>query len=83
MPFKCDLALKNTPLSNQPFKTQPQIENEGIAWSPQYTLPGTRTNKCRALSIQELELDGWFLILHIILETYTIEYMHKFNMRAS
>ena len=30
MPFKCDLALQNTPLSKQPFKTQPKFENDGI-----------------------------------------------------
>ena len=29
-------------------------------------MPATRTNKRRALSLQEL--DGWFLILHIVLE---------------
>jgi hypothetical protein len=58
MPFKCDLALQNTPLSKQPFKTQPQIENEDIACNPKYIVPDTRTNKHRPLSIQELELDG-------------------------
>jgi hypothetical protein len=30
MPFKQDLALRNIPLSKQPFKTQPQIENKDI-----------------------------------------------------
>jgi hypothetical protein len=30
MPFKRYLALQNIPLSKQPFKTQPQIENEDI-----------------------------------------------------
>ena len=29
MPFKC-LALQNILLSKQPFKTQPQIENEDV-----------------------------------------------------
>jgi hypothetical protein len=71
MPFKLDLALQNIPLSKQPFKTEPQIEKEDITWSPQYNPPTTRTNKCRALSLQEVELDGWFLMLHIVLETYT------------
>ena len=46
----------------QPFKMQLQIENEDVTWSPQYNLPVTRTNKRRALSSQEVELDGWFLI---------------------
>ena len=43
-------------------------------------MPVTRINKCRALSLQGMELNGWFLILHILLETYTIYFMHKFNM---
>ena len=48
------------------FKTtQPKIENEDVTWSPQYNMPATRTNKRRALSLQTIELDGWFLILHI------------------
>ena len=51
MPFKRDLALQNTPLSKQPFKTQPQIKNED-SWSPQYNLPATRTNKRMVLSLQ-------------------------------
>ena len=60
---------------------QPQIEHVDITWSPQYNLPATRTNKRRALSLQEMKLDGWFLILHIILETSCIMwFMHKFNM---
>ena len=59
-------------LSKQPFKMQPQIENDVVTWSPQYNLPATRINKCRALSPQEVELDGWILILHIVLETYTL-----------
>ena len=58
MPFKRDLALQNIPLSKQPFKTQPQIENEDITGSPQYNIPTTRTNKRRALSLHEMELDG-------------------------
>ena len=73
MPFRRDLALQIISISKKPFKTQPQIENEDITWSPQYNLLATRTNKrTRALSLQEVELDGWFLILHIVLKTYTI-----------
>ena len=30
MPFKRDLALQNIPLSKQPFKMQPQIQNEDV-----------------------------------------------------
>ena len=46
--------------SINPFKTQSQIEYEDITWTPQYNLPTTRSNKCRALSLQEVELDGSF-----------------------
>jgi hypothetical protein len=58
MAFQHDLALQNIPLSKQLFKTQPQIENADITSSTQYNLPATRTNKCRALSLQKVELDG-------------------------
>ena len=68
MPFKRNLDLQNIPLSKQPSKTQLQIENEDTTWSPQYNLPGTTTNKRRALSLQEVELDGWLLTLHFVLE---------------
>ena len=54
MPFKRDLAFQNIPLSKQPFKTQPQIENEDvITRSPQYGVHVTGTNKRRAMSLQE------------------------------
>ena len=73
MPLKRDLALQNIPLSKQPFTMQPQIANEGVTWNPQYNLTPTRTNKRRALSLQEVESDGWFLILHVTLETCIIQ----------
>jgi hypothetical protein len=72
MPVKREYALQNIPLSKQSFKTQLQIENEDVTWSPQYEMSATRTNKRRALSLQEVGLDGWFFILHIILETCII-----------
>ena len=80
MPFKRDLALQIIPLSKQPFKTQPPIENEEVTWSPQYNLHVTRTNKRRALSLQKVESHDWFLILHIVLELCTIYFIHKFDM---
>ena len=81
MPSKLDLALQNTPLSKQFFKTQPQIENEDVTWSPQYNMPATRTNKSRALSLQEVELDGWSLIRQIIvLKTCTYNSYTSFNV---
>ena len=58
MPFKRNAALQNKPLPKHPFITQPQIENEDVTRSPQYNVHVTRTNKRRALSLQELELDG-------------------------
>ena len=73
MPFIGDLALQFTPLSKEPFKMQPQVEKEDITWSRQYNnLPATRTNKRMALSLQEVELDGRFLILHIVPKTCSI-----------
>ena len=43
------------------------MQNEDVAWSPQYSLPATRTNKRRALSPQEVEyrtVDSWFFTLY-------------------
>ena len=75
MPFKRDLGPLKYTFLKQPFKTQTQIENEDITGSPQYNLRATWTNKRRALSLQEVQLDGWFLIIHIVLETCTSLYM--------
>ena len=72
MPFERDSALQNTPLSKQLFKTQPQIEHEDITSIPRYDMPATRTNKRRALWLQEVELDGWFIFLHIVVKTCTV-----------
>jgi hypothetical protein len=72
--------IQNIPLSKQSFITRPQIENGDVVWSARYNLPVTTTNKRRALSPQEVELDGGFLTLHIVLETCIIYFMHKFNM---
>jgi hypothetical protein len=73
MPFERDLAqVQNIPLSKQPFNMQPQLVNEDVTWSLQYKMHVTRTNKRRALSLQEMELDGWFLILHMVPKTCTI-----------
>jgi hypothetical protein len=63
---------KYTSSQNSPSKWNPNLKNEDIVWSPQYNLPATRTNERRALSLQEVQLDGWILILHIVLETCTI-----------
>ena len=53
---------------NQPFEMQPRIEHEDVAWRPPYNVPATRTSMRKALSLQEVEADGWFLILNIVLE---------------
>ena len=68
-PFKCDSALQKIPLSKQPSKRNPNLKMKT-------SLEILNT----ALSLQEMESDGWFLILHIVLETCTIQSMHKFNM---
>ena len=57
-----------------------QIENEDVTWSPQYNTLATRTNKRRALSLQEVESNRWYLNLHFVLETCTIWFMHKCSM---
>ena len=80
MPFIHNLALQNIPLSIQPFKMQPQTENEDVTGSPQHNLPTTITNKRTTLSLHEVELNGRFSILHIILEARTTWFMHKFNV---
>jgi len=74
MPFKCDPALQNIPLSKQPFKpVNPKLKMKtslqvfNIAYLAQEP-----TSKHRALSIQEVELDDGFSILHIVLETCTM-----------
>jgi hypothetical protein len=54
---------------------QPQIEKEDIIWSPQYNMLATRINKRKALPPLEMELDGPYLILHIVLETRTIYFL--------
>ena len=73
MPFRHDLALQNIPLSKQPFKTQPQSENEDVTRSPQHNLPTTRANNRRALSLQKVEL-GWLILYssHCIENMYHI-----------
>ena len=43
MPFKRDLALQNTPVTKQPFKTQPQIEMKTSLEVFQYNMPTTKT----------------------------------------
>ena len=64
--------LQIIPLPKQSFKMQPQIENEDVTQRSRCNLLATRTNKHRALSLQEVELDCWFLILRIILKTCTL-----------
>ena len=83
MPYKCDLALQNIPLSKHHFKMQFRIENEdGVTWNPQFNLPTTRINKhTRALSLQEVELDGWLYSSYCIKNMYHIKFMYKFNTR--
>ena len=74
---------KYTSLKTTLHNTTPRLKMKtlSLTWSPRYDLLVTRTNKRRALSPQEVKLDGWFLtLLHIVLETCTISFMHKLNM---
>ena len=59
---------------------QPHIENEDVIWSLQYNLHVRRTNKRMASSLQEVELDGRFLILHSVRRNMYHIIMHEFNM---
>ena len=72
--FKIYFSQKNPP------KCNPKLKMKTSPWSPQYNLLTTRINKRRALSRQEVEYDGWFLVFHIVLQTRTIIFMHRFNM---
>ena len=71
---------KYTSLKSTLQNATPKWKNEDVTWSPLYNLPTTRINKRRALSLQEVELHGWLLIFHIVLQTCSIFFMHKFNM---
>ena len=62
---------KYTPLKKT-LQNTTQIENDDVTWSPQYNVHVTRIYKHRALSLQEVELHDWFLILHNVLETCTM-----------
>ena len=74
MPFKRAFALPNIPLSlklalqnatpNLKLKTSLEVLNKNLL--------ATRINERRALSLQEVELDGSFLILHIVMKTCTV-----------
>ena len=59
--FKTNLSQNNPSQRNPKLEMKTSLEV--------LNMPITRINKCRALSLQEVELDGWFLILHIILKT--------------
>ena len=80
LPFKCDLALQNIPFSqNNPSKRNPKLKMKTSLEVLDLICPPTRTNKRMALSLQEVELDGCFVTLQIVLKTCTIEFMHNFN----
>ena len=46
----------------QPFKTQPQVENEGVTRRPQYNSPATRTNKRRACIVTTRSRARWLIL---------------------
>ena len=73
MSFKLDLAFKLHLSQNNPLQNAtplPKSKMKTSLGSPQYNLPTTRTNKCRASLLQEMEFRWLFSILHIILKTY-------------
>ena len=57
--LKSESPSKYTSLKHNPSKRNPKLKIEDVTWSPQCALLGTRTNKHKALSKQEVELDGW------------------------
>ena len=57
--LKSESPSKYTSLKHNPSKRSPKLKIEDVTWSPQCALLGTRTNKHKALSKQEVELDGW------------------------
>ena len=64
-PSNATLAVQNiynTPLKTTPSERNLKLQNEDVTWSPLYNLSATRTNERWALSLQEVELDAWFLI---------------------
>jgi hypothetical protein len=77
---KCSMHVKIYLSQNNPSKRNPNLEMKTslkvlniICLAQESTSVGHRHYK-------EVELDGWFLILHVVLETRTIWFMHKFNM---
>ena len=66
MPFKLFLSQNNPSKHNPKLKMKTSLEVLNII------CPATGPHMCRALSLQEVELDGSFLILHTILKTWTI-----------
>ena len=53
-------------------KRNPKLKMKASFEDLNIKLPASRTNKHKALWLQQVELDGSFFILHIVLETYTI-----------
>ena len=72
-PFKFYLFQNNLSKRKTQLKMKTSIEVLNIVCHH-------KTNKCTALSLQEIKLDGWFLILLIVLKTCTISFMHKCHM---
>jgi hypothetical protein len=74
-PFKIHLSQNNPSKRNPKLKIKTSLEVLNVICPSQEP-----TNKRRASSLQEEELDSWFLILHSVLETCTIKFMHKCYM---
>ena len=84
MPFERDWALQNIPSlsQNNSSKRNPKLwmmTKTTLLEVLNLICPATGVNKrIRTLSLPEVELDGWFLILRVVLETCTMWFMHKF-----
>ena len=73
-PFKIYLSQNNPSKCNPKLKMETSPEVFNTICTPQ------ELTSLRHCHLQEMELDGWFLLLHIVLETCTMLFMHKFNM---
>ena len=70
-PFKIYLSQNSPSKRNPNLKMNTSLEVLNMICPPQ---------EPTSIGLQEMELDGWFLILHIVLETCNHKFMHKFNM---
>ena len=71
--FKIYFSSKNPSKRNPNWKWRRHLKSS--IWSARH-----KNNKRKALSLHEVEVNGLFLISHIVLKTCTMYFMHKFDM---